>query len=114
MRKAIKKILPLLFLLQLIYSCIADKDEFMDQIQNSNPVQIELSTRSFVEGGVTISKFRFIAVSAFGRVVINQMIDNQADKNFTFSSLHHGVFPMTPLVIDLETVSYITFRLEFP
>lgn len=85
MRKAIKKILPLLFLLQLIYSCIADKDEFMDQIQNSNPVQIELSTRSFVEGGVTISKFRFIAVSALGRVVINQMIDNPADKNFTFS-----------------------------
>ena len=29
MRKAIKRILPLLFLLQLIYSCIADKDEFM-------------------------------------------------------------------------------------
>ena len=55
MRKAIKKILPLLFLLQLIYSCIADKDEFMDQIQNSNPVQIELSTRSFVGGSIPAS-----------------------------------------------------------
>ena len=35
-------------------------------------------------------------------------------RNFTLSSLHHGVLPITPWVMDLETVSYIIFRLEFP
>ena len=35
-------------------------------------------------------------------------------KNFTLSSLHQGVFPITPWVMEREMVSYITFRLEFP
>ena len=35
-------------------------------------------------------------------------------KNFTLSSLHHGVLPITPCVMDLETVSYMIERLAFP
>ena len=35
-------------------------------------------------------------------------------RNFTLSSLHHGVEPFTPCVMERDTVSYITFKLELP
>ena len=35
-------------------------------------------------------------------------------KNLTLSSLHQGVEPQTPSIMDLATVSYITLRLELP
>ena len=34
-------------------------------------------------------------------------------RNFTLSSLHHGVFPITPCVIERAMLSNITFKLEF-
>ena len=35
-------------------------------------------------------------------------------RNFTLSSLHQGVLPITPWVMEREMVSYMTFKLEFP
>ena len=35
-------------------------------------------------------------------------------RNFTLSNLHHGVLPITPWVMERETVSYMTFKLELP
>ena len=72
------------------------------------------SSTIFMSGPFSVMGTLIISMPKYSVMAKWRSYPGTGQRNFTLSSLHQGVLPMTPWVMDREMVSYITFKLEFP